>query len=193
MSIAYIRIAVGEPVLLLMSCEKLFPSHATTFEWLSLDQLKEKPLRAAANYWSALRDGRLFPSRDDLKPRDMIRILPHMSLVKVIDGGADFEHRIVGDAVVRTFAVPIQKRRFSEIAPQAPQLIDASFWLFRKVVETRAPLAYLQRTQNDTFQIAYTLAEMVLLPLGNRDEAVDHVVGFVAQPYSSVAVFGETV
>ena len=163
-----------------MSCETSLPSQATALEWLSLDQVKEAPLRAAVAYWSAIRGDRLFPSRNDLKLRDMGGLLPYMSLVTVIDGGADFEHRIVGDAVVRAFSVPIQNRRFSEIALQAPTLIEVSFWLFRKVVETRAPLAYLQRTQSDTFKLVYTLAEMALLPLGRSDEAVDHVVAFVA-------------
>jgi len=164
-----------------MSCGTILPSQVTTFEWLGLDQLREAPLRAAVAYWSAIRGDRLFPSRNDLKPRDMGGLLPYMSLVMVIDGGADFEHRIVGDAVVRAFGVPLQNRRFSEIALQAPKLIEVSFSLFRKVVETRAPLAYLQRTQSDTFQIVCTLAEMVLLPLGRSDEAVDHVVAFVAR------------
>ena len=162
-----------------MACGEFLPLQPTTFEWLGLGQLEGAPLRAAVAYWSAIRGDRLFPSRNDLKPRDMGGLLPHMSLVKVIDGGADFEHRIVGDAVVRAFSVPVQNRRFSEIALQAPRLIEVSFGLFRKVVETRAPLAYLQRTQSDKFQLVCTLAEMVLLPLGCSDEVVDHVVAFV--------------
>jgi hypothetical protein len=163
-----------------MSCETILPSQVTTFEWLGLDQLREAPLRAAVAYWSAIRGNRPFPSRNELKLRDMGGLLPYMSLVTVIDGGADFEHRIVGDAVVRAFNVPIQNRRFSEIALHAPKLIEVSFWLFRKVLETRAPLAYLQRTQSDTFKLVYSLAEMVLLPLGGSDETVDHVVAFIA-------------
>jgi len=75
-----------------------------------------------------------------------------------MDGGADFEHRIVGMRCARVQRA-LQNRRFSEIACK-PKLIEVSFWLFRKVVETHAPLAYLQRTQSDTFKLVYTLAEM---------------------------------
>jgi hypothetical protein len=163
-----------------MSVETSQLPQASTFEWLDLDQLSKAPLRKAVVYWSAIRGDRLFPSRIDLKVRDLSGLLPYMSLVAVIDGGADFEHRIVGDIVVRAFNVPVQNRRFSEIAREAPQLIEVSFWLFRKVVETRAPLAYMRRVERDTFPVVYTVSEMVLLPLGRSDEAVDHIVGFAA-------------
>jgi len=152
--------------------------HPSTYEWLTLDQVSRAPLRAAAAYWSKLRGDRRFPARSDLNPRDMRSFLPYISLLAVIDGGADFEHKIVGDIVVRAFSVPIQNRRFSAIAEDAPELIALSFELFRKVVDTRAPLAYLQRSGNDIYHIAYSEAEMVLLPLGQSDDAVDHVAGF---------------
>jgi hypothetical protein len=106
---------------------------AATFEWITLDQVSRAPLRAAVTYWSALRGDRLFPPRSALNPRKMGSFLPYISLLAVIDGGADFEHRIVGDIVVRSFSVPIQHRRFTAIAKDAPEMIETSFVLFRKV------------------------------------------------------------
>jgi hypothetical protein len=151
---------------------------ASTFEWITLDQVSRAPLRAAVTYWSSLRGARQFPARSALNPRKMSSFLPYISLLAVIDGGADFEHRIVGDVVVTTFCVPVQNRRFSAIAKDAPELIETSFALFRKVVETRAPLAFRQQLGNVTYQVAFAEAEMILLPLGQTDDAVDHVAAF---------------
>jgi len=151
---------------------------SSIFEWLTLDQVSREPLRAAIAYWLALRGDRLFPARSDLKPRDMSSFLPYISLVAVIDGGADFENRIAGDIAVRAFSVPLQNRRFSAVAKDAPALIEMSFKLFRTVVETRAPLAFLQQAEHDTHQVALNEAEAILLPLGKSDTAVDHVAAF---------------
>jgi hypothetical protein len=99
----------------------------------------------------------------------------HMSLVAVIDGGADFENGFVGDAVVRVHDVPIAHRRFSDVALDMPTLMAGVTPLFRKVVETGEPLAYRGRTGHDMAHVVYTDFEGVLLPLGECD-AVDHVV-----------------
>lgn len=101
-----------------------------------------------------------------------------MSLVKVIDGGADFEHRIVGDGHVQAFRVSLQNRRFSEIACEAPELISISQPNFLKVVQTRAPLAFRGNTGRDAVNVLFTNVESIFLPLGETDEAVDHVVVF---------------
>jgi hypothetical protein len=162
----------------MMPATSAFMPQTSIFDWVGLDQLESAPLRVAAAYWHSIRGPRLFPAREDLKARDMAGILPYMSLVKVIDGGADFEHRIVGDVMVRAFSVPIQNRRFSEIAQEAPELIEVSFMLFRKPLETRAPVAWRQRTGHDAIHTAFTESEIVLLPLGRSPDAIDHIVGF---------------
>lgn len=158
----------------------------STFVWLSPDEIKHASLRFAHQYWTQIRKERLFPAREDMRTRDIAGLLPYISLVKVIDGGADFEHRVVGDVVVRGFDVPIQNRRFSDIAAEAPKMIETALGLFRQAVESRAPLAWRQITGRDTAHIVFNEAEMVLLPLGKDDSSVDHVVCFTAHA-SSVA------
>lgn len=155
-----------------------FIPHSSIIEWVPLDHLRGEPLRVAAAYWTMIRGERCFPARDDLRARAMSGILPYMSLVRVIDGGADFEHRIVGDVMVRAFTVPIQNRRFSDIATEAPELIELSFRLFRKAVEQRAPVAWRQRTGREATHTIFTDSEILLLPLGKTDEVVDHILGF---------------
>lgn len=155
-----------------------FVPQTSIIEWVALDQLQSDPLRAGLAYWSSVRGERRYPARDDLKAREIAGLLPYMSLLRVIDGGADFEHRIVGDVIVRAFTVPIQNRRFSDIAVEAPELIELSFRLFRQAVELRAPVAWRQRTGREATHTIFTDSEIVLLPLGQTDETVDHIAGF---------------
>ena len=148
----------------------------TEFERLSLDQVDGMHALRGIAVWHIQRGSRRFPSRRDLDFRDIASILPYMSLVMVINGGEDFENRFVGDVVVRAHDVPIRHRRFSEVAADMPRLMDGIAPMFREVVDTGEPLAYRGRTGHDMTHVVYTGFEGVLLPLGETDEAVDHVV-----------------
>jgi len=148
----------------------------TDFEWLTLDQVQSTPGRAGIAIWRCLRGTRRFPARNDLTPREIAGIMQHMSLIKVINSGEDFENRFVGDAVVRAHEVPIVHRRFSEVAHDIPRLIEQLLPMARKVVATGEPLAYCGKTGHDMAQVVYTDFEGVLLPLGATDDAVDHIL-----------------
>jgi len=147
----------------------------TKFEQLPLDKVEAAVSRHATEIWSALRGSKRFPSRGDLNPRQFAGIMPHMSLVKVVNHGEDFENRFVGDAVVRAHDVEIVHRSFSDIAVDMPELMSHLFALFRDVVRSGEPLAYRGITGHDLRHVRYTDSEGVLLPLGETDGFVDHV------------------
>ena len=155
----------------------LFPQ-TSAFHWLNPEELTSPLLQAAVSYWRKLRGDRPFPSREELKPRDMQTFLSRISLVKVIDGGADFEHRIVGDAMVQAFNVPLQNRRFTDIAKDAPEWIEHCLPLFRKVVDTGKPVAWYVRRGSEADFAVFSEAETILLPLGRTPPVVDHIVAF---------------
>lgn len=148
----------------------------TDFELLPLEMVACAPARRGIATWQTLRGARRFPARSALKPRDLAAFMQYMSVVQVIDNGGDFENRFVGDAVVRAHEVPIERRRFSDVAADMPTLMGQLLPLFRHVVKTGEPLAYRGKTGHDMQRVAYTDFEGVLLPLGETDEAVDHVV-----------------
>jgi hypothetical protein len=151
------------------------PQHPV-FKWIALDQIQHEVLRSAAAYWTSLRGSRPWPAREELNFRDMASFLPHMSLVRVIDDGADFEHRFVGDSMVQAFHVPVQFRRFSEIAADAPKMVEAAFTAFRKVLETRSPIAWQQHIGHAVNYMVYIDGEIVLFPLGRTDLSIDHIL-----------------
>jgi len=148
------------------------------FEWVALDTLGKQPLKDALACWSRLRGERSFPTRNDLKVREIAALLPYISLLKVIDDGADFEHRIVGDTLVRTLDVPIQNRRFSDIASDAPGFSYVSVQLFRKAFEARAPLAWRHHTSSDESHVVFTETNVLALPLSNDGGTIDHLAVF---------------
>lgn len=148
----------------------------TDFALLPLEEVENPPARYGIALWRTLRGERRFPARGDLNLREIAPIMRHMSLVAVIEGGADFENGFVGDAVVLAHDVPIAHRRFSDVAVDMPALMQGVTPLFRKVVDTGLPLAYRGRTGHDMAHVIYTDFEGVLLPLGESDAAVDHVI-----------------
>ncbi len=164
--------------------DSLFLQRGREILWLAPTALSQKETHAAYKYWTELRGERPWPARQEMKLRHIAGLVPYMSLVKVLDGGGDFEHRIVGDMMVRAFSVPIQNRRFSEIAVDAPVLIEGSLALFRRVVRDQTPIAWQQCVPNDTVHIVTTYTEMVLLPLGETAAAIDHIAAFGAQSRS---------
>ena len=156
---------------------RFFPD-ATSYQVVALDDVRTPILRQGIDYWQKIRGSRPFPSRDDLKPRDIPNILTHMVLARVIDGGADFELRIVGDEVARAYRAPINNRRLGEIMADLPKTAASWIELYRRVAVSRSPFSVHVRIGNDAPEVNYVDADIACLPLGRSDDAVDHLVTF---------------
>ena len=143
---------------------------------VTLDELDSGVLKLAAKYWRSLRDGRRFPARKDLHPRDMAGILRDVILVRIIDGGADYEYRIVGDAQAQAYTVPLQGRRISEIAVTAPWFGHIAAFTYEYVRRSGEPLAMRGRIGREFPEAKFVYHESVFLPLGANGDAVDHLL-----------------
>jgi hypothetical protein len=154
-----------------------FPD-ASTFEWLSLADLKTPPVCDGAAYWNKLRGERSYPFRHEVRARDIAGLLPYVSIIRVVDGGTDFEHRIIGDVMVRAFDVPLQNRRMSDVAKEAPTYPAYCWPPFRRVIETGQPVAWRFCAGRGDTSVVISAGEIALLPLGRSPEGVDHMLGF---------------
>jgi hypothetical protein len=143
---------------------------------VTLDELDSPALKLAADYWRSRLNGRRFPAREDLHPRDIAGILRNTALVKVIDGGADYEYRIVGDAQAQAYAVSLQGRRVSEIALAAPWFGNIAAFTYDYVRRSGEPLALRGGVGREFPEAKFVYNENVLLPLGASDDAVDHLL-----------------
>ncbi|GAA0527391.1 hypothetical protein FHS83_002179 [Rhizomicrobium palustre] len=146
----------------------------TTTDHIGLDALESAPLRLGYAYWRSLRGDRPYPSRSDIRPRDIAGILRHVSLLKFENG--DFVHRIVGDAIVRAFDIPLQNRTVSELAAEEPGFVALLRPLLEQCRVTGEPFAIRGQTGRDIFRITFSHHEAVFLPLGPDAATVDHVL-----------------
>ncbi|MDE1986795.1 MAG: PAS domain-containing protein [Alphaproteobacteria bacterium] len=149
-------------------------------EFITLEQLENPVVRFGASYWLSLRGTKCFPARDLVNVRDVGNALSHMMLIKVIEGGADFELRVVGDAIARALRVPVHKRRLGDIAGEAPLFAERNFKFYRSVVESRKPLAMRTYLGPASQELKYTHVEALILPLGSRDDLVDYLLAFAS-------------
>jgi len=148
------------------------------------DDVRDGRLREGLTLWTALRGQRLFPSRAQMSPRALGRLLPNTMLVKVLDSGREFQVWLIGDAIVMVQDDPIQGRTTAEIEAVLPgfgKLLHKNYGI---VCALKAPIArrgILERESDGwTFY-----REHLMLPLGNTDNSVDHILSLIVytNPY----------
>lgn len=59
------------------------------------------PIRDLVAYSDKKRGDRFAPRRSDIDPTEIPRHLPHIHMMDVLDGGADFRYRLIGTAIVQ--------------------------------------------------------------------------------------------
>lgn len=154
---------------------QLFPEK-THFELITPEDLQHPVLKLGFDYWRQLCGTRRMPDRDALDPRKIAPALSNMILVRVIDGGADFEFRIVGDEVRRAYPVPLNNRLMSDIAGDLPELADKLSLAYHRTIDSGAPFALRIHVGLDNPEVRFTHAEAVHLPFGKCDDTVDHLL-----------------
>src|SRR6202789_2419961 len=87
-----------------------------------VDDAKSSYVKAGVEYWRSLCAERRFPARVDLTLRGMATFLPHTVILTVIDDGADYEFRYVGDAQRQAFGTHFKGLRITQIEAAAPKL-----------------------------------------------------------------------
>lgn len=143
---------------------------------LSIDEIESEAVRGVVDLWQSLRDGRRFPARDALAPRTLKRLIRHVMLLRVIDGGADYEFRIVGDVQVQAYGTSFLGMKLSEVAREYPKFAEGKKIFFDGVRMGRDPFGYRGWIGKDMPDTRYSYHEMALLPLGSSDDIVDHIL-----------------
>lgn len=136
--------------------------------------------------WECLRNGRKYPQRGDVLPRELKSLLRNTALLRVIDGGKDYEYRIVGDAYVMAHGVSFQGRKWSDTAQFSPGYQAAIKPVYDQVVSTGAPIATRGWIERGSAAGEHVYCEYVFLPLGA--EIVDHILVFAV--YVARAMLG---
>jgi hypothetical protein len=143
---------------------------------IALDELENGLTSTAAHYWRMLRGERTLPARTQLQPRDMRAILRNIVLLRVVDGGRDYEYRIVGDMFRWAYDLDFTGKCLSEVQAAAPEHGSRMRALYEHVRVAAKPVAIQGWVGREVANAKFVYYETVLLPLGDDGKTVDHIL-----------------
>jgi hypothetical protein len=144
--------------------------------FLCIDVAINPFVKMGVAYWHSLCGQRRFPARDDLTLRGTAAILPYSVIVRVIDGGADFEYRYVGESQRQAFKTSFKGLRLSQIEAAVPQLGSLLRAAYERVRSSGEPFLVRGRIDHEPADSKLLYHESAFLPLGISDAAVDHIL-----------------
>ena len=147
---------------------------------IGLKDAESAPVRQGIAYWRRIRGSRRFPSRSDVAPREIASILRHAVLMRVVDNGADYEYRIVGDAHTVAHGFCMQGKLLSQMDEHAPGYGAVLRTIYEPVVSQRVAFGLRGWIARGEEEPEFIHSESVFLPLGPEDETVDHILNFSA-------------
>jgi hypothetical protein len=113
-----------------------------------------------------------------MTPRMLSDLLRHTTLIRVLEDN-EYELRIVGDAMVQMQGRSFQGMSLAEIDLIVPGHGTVQRMVYDEVCKRRAPFVsrgwYTREADKRTL-----FQETLLTPLGNTDQAVDHILAFSA-------------
>lgn len=138
--------------------------------------LDDPLLREIYGYWQGKRGTRRMPARRDIDPVEVPRLLPHLLISAVIDGGERFRYRLAGTAIARAFGRDPTGKAIDEVIDGGNY--DHITELHRTVCRERAALfaesaAALRRRDKNLF------AKRVLLPLSDDGAEVNQILSLM--------------
>lgn len=131
--------------------------------------LRSKINRQALDYWIRIRGERTMPSRADLDPIDIRRILPNVVLIDVANDPLDFRYRLIGTKIASQLNNDHTGKWMSEIPHQKP---PSKIWSScETVVNERIPMTtevpYEGRNKD------FAVSEDIVMPLSGDGVTVN--------------------
>jgi hypothetical protein len=120
-------------------------------------------------------------------------LMRNVTLLRVVDGGRDYEYRIVGDAYVLAHGVSFQGKCWSDTALLSPGYKAYIKPIYDKIVQDEEPIATRGWIERGAGGSGTVYSEYVFLPLGHakvdhiliiavylRKDGIEHVAGSLA-------------
>ena len=148
----------------------------STAEIVALEALTDESVRRGVAHWQELRGPRPYPDRAEILPRALGAALRDVILVKVIADGADYEYRLVGDAVAQGFKENFAGQYLSQLAARSPKFGKGLRQLYEKVRRSGTPLGFRGQLGNAKRSAELVRHESVVLPFGPEGGPVDHLL-----------------
>ena len=132
-------------------------------------------LRGLLDYWNTLRGPARWPRRSELVPASFKQLLPNVFLIEVLDGGADFSHRLAGEAVIAAHSYDIVHTRVSDVDYGSPERRQGVMRFYRSIVNRGEAVRLTGRFEylvQDFLEF-----ESLYVPLSRDGERVDFIFG----------------
>ncbi|MEI6440857.1 MAG: PAS domain-containing protein [Alphaproteobacteria bacterium] len=127
-------------------------------------------------YWAGLKRGPKLPGRSDIRPEDLKRLLPTLSLIDVKSDPLEFRLRLAGTGLYSVYGQEITGRTLRDVYAGP----EAEYWEteLTKIVQDRRPAVGVQ---NMAWRAASHISILWLrLPLASNGVDVDMILGFDA-------------
>lgn len=138
-----------------------------------------KALLRLTDYWRKKSKSGALPMRESIDPTDLLVHLPWLFMADVLDGGADYQYRLVGTSIVSANYRDVTGRRFTELYGADRVKLKGARLGFDLACSTRAPVY----TSGRAFwrpDWTYDHFEAVFLPLSSDGHTVNIVLGEIA-------------
>jgi hypothetical protein len=151
---------------------------------IALSDIHSPTVQRGLDIWNRVRGNRLFPARAEVTPRMLSDLLRHTTLVRVLENNEEYEIRIIGDAMVQMQGRSFQGMSTAEIDLLVPGHGLVLRTVYNEVCRRRAPLVsrgwYTREADKRTL-----FQETLVMPLGNNEQAVDHILAFAVYALSA--------
>lgn len=122
-------------------------------------------------YWAERRGGRSMPARSDLSPVDVPTLLPHLTLIDVVEGR--FRYRLVGSKVVQDLGREMTGTWVgTHVTP--PEYAAALCGIYEQVCAGRRPI-FTSGDYRSPSELTHAVSRL-LVPLGEDGETVNMIL-----------------
>ncbi len=125
----------------------------------NIDDMPNDVMRDIYQYWLDMRGDRLMPSRSDLKPEQIARLLPYIVLVDV-EAGSRYKFRLVGTETVKAMGFDATGKHLEDFPRVEYYLKDRYDW----IVEEKRPyfifdkLKWTEKSYMDYYVLGFPLS-----------------------------------
>lgn len=139
------------------------------------DRIAAQSVRAIVERWEALKGPRPAPRRADVDPVELFDFLPHLTMIRVIDDGRDFEFSLIGTGLSKLYGLVTRQRVSAAAIPDSARA--ALLQVLAACAESMAPVHAFFRNVA-TVKRGSVDIEMVCLPLSEDGRTVSRILGF---------------
>lgn len=139
---------------------------------MAYDFRNDPILFAAYRYWDSKRGQRLMPRRGDIKPAEIVPLLPNLQIIEVVDGGKRLRYRLVGTAIVAALGAEYTGKYFDEVF--SGEQLRAHEENYRIIAREKCPLFVSRRYV--TPGGAELFSRRIIMPLSEDDVVVNQML-----------------